>query len=108
MLLLAHGKEWREALRVAYGNGRPDLVDTVVAAQAAQAAAAALEGENVAGARRGRVQGGRGPTGQPKCTCTRAHTPTPPADINDNIDRVAKYRQRLAQLRERRAAMEVG
>ena len=43
--MLAHGKEWREALRVAYSHGRPDLVDTLVAPQAAQAAAAALEGE---------------------------------------------------------------
>ncbi|KAL4420046.1 hypothetical protein ABPG77_007485 [Micractinium sp. CCAP 211/92] len=43
VLLLAHAKEWREALRIAYGNGRSDLVDTVVAPQAAQAAAAALE-----------------------------------------------------------------
>lgn len=45
VLLLTQGKEWREALRVAYSNGRPDLVDTLVAPQAALAAAAALEGE---------------------------------------------------------------
>ena len=46
VLMLAHGKEWREALRVAYGHSRPDLVDTLVAPQAAQTAAAALEGES--------------------------------------------------------------
>lgn len=45
VLLLTQGKEWREALRVAYSNGRPDLVDTLVAPQTALAAAAALEGE---------------------------------------------------------------
>lgn len=45
VLLLTQGKEWREALRLAYSNARPDLVDTLVAPQAAQAAAAALEGE---------------------------------------------------------------
>jgi hypothetical protein len=44
VLVLAHGKEWREALRVAYGNGRQDLVDTLVAPQAAREAAAMLEG----------------------------------------------------------------
>ncbi|KAL4852847.1 Elongator complex protein 1 [Chlorella vulgaris] len=49
VLVLAHGKEWREALRVAYGNGRQDLVDTLVAPQAAREAAAMLEdvGENI-------------------------------------------------------------
>lgn len=70
MLLLAHGKEWREALRVAYENSRSDLVDTVVAPQAAHAAAAALE------------------------------------DINENVERVAKYWARLRQLRQRRDAWQ--
>lgn len=49
VLLLTQGKEWREALRVAYSSSRPDLVDTLVAPQAAQAAAAALEGEQRVG-----------------------------------------------------------
>jgi hypothetical protein len=43
VLLLAHGKEWREALRLAFEHSRSDLVDTVVAPAAAAAAAAALE-----------------------------------------------------------------
>lgn len=47
VLLLAQGKEWREALRCAYAAARPDLVDTLVAPQAAAAAAAALEGERL-------------------------------------------------------------
>lgn len=117
VLLLTQGKEWREALRVAYSNSRPDLVDTLVAPQAAQAAAAALEGERRVG--QGRLVW--------MLACSLAHRSLPClrllvnvtsqsqrhtshlccADINENIERVAKYGQRLTQLSERRAAMEV-
>eukprot|EP00887_Chlorella_sp_A99_P002271 scaffold10.g2271.t1 len=41
--LLAGAGEWREAVRLAYQAGRPDLVETVVAPAAAAAAAATLE-----------------------------------------------------------------
>lgn len=113
VLLLVGGREWREALRVAYSHSRPDLVDTLLAPQAAAAAAAALQGACVA-------LGGRltacqmpvyvaaVPPGSPAVL-----TPSPPSlstptttDIDEDTQRVAKYRLRLCQLRERRQSVE--
>ena len=49
--LLCRARDWRESQAAAYANGRGDLVDTVVAPAAAEAATAALEHAREAPAR---------------------------------------------------------
>lgn len=42
MVLLTEGREWQECMRVAYSQGRGDLIDTVVAPRAAMSASMVL------------------------------------------------------------------